>query len=161
MTRQRFDKFKPRVSSGLRESATIEKENMHDKENPSENPFNLQGDGAAPPSSPGGKPSKAAFGTQIASKPSTQISSSSALREVGGNAPAGTGVKVDIGGKIAALPVKELSALVAWPGVEMYTTADTRIQAAVRAAWQVEEREWLEDWANGVFGRARDMVARV
>jgi len=180
MTRQRFDKFKPRVSSGLRESATVEKENMHDKENPSENPFNLHGDGAASPPSPGGKPPKAAFGTQIAPKPSTQISSSSALREVGGNAPAGTGVKVDIGGKIAAvcphptldswhasltmveqLPVKELSALVAWPGVEMYTTADTRIQAAVRAAWQVEEREWLGDWANGVFGGARDMVARV
>jgi len=160
MTRQRFDKFKPRVSSGLRESATIEKENGHDKENPSENLFSLHGDGASQ-SSPGGKPSKAAFGTQIASKPSTQISTTSALREVGGNAPAGTGVKVDVGGKIAALPVKELSALVAWPGVEMYTTADTRIQAAVRAAWEEEEREWLEDWANGVFGGARDMVARV
>ncbi|KAI5848968.1 hypothetical protein BZA05DRAFT_355762 [Tricharina praecox] len=177
MTRQRFDKFKPRVSSGLRESATIEKENEQDKENPSENFLNPHGEG---PSSSGGKPSKAAFGTQVVSKPSTQISSSSALREVGRNASAGTGVKVDIGGKIAAvcphptsdswhasltmvkqLPVEELSALIAWPGVEVFTTADTKIQEAVRAAWKEDEQEWLGEWANGVFGEASAMVTRV
>ena len=177
ITRQRFDKFKPRVSSGLRESATIEKENEHDKENPPENSLNPHGEG---PSSSGGKPSKAAFGTQIASKSSTQISASSALREVGRNAPAGTGVKVDIGGKIAAvcphptpdlwhasltmveqLPVKELSALISWPGVEVFTTADAKVQEAVRAAWKEEEQGWLDEWANGVLGEARGMVARV
>jgi hypothetical protein len=97
MSRQRFDKFKPRVSSGLRESATIEKENEHDKENPSENTNNGEG------SSSSAKPGKATFGTQVVPKPASQVGSSGALREVGRNSPVGTGVKVDVRAKIAAV----------------------------------------------------------
>lgn len=124
--RQRFDKFKPRVSSGLRESATIEKENEHDKENPSDNTANgngngysynynianhagtntNNGEGSSSSGAAQGKAGKAAFGTQVVPKqPSQFSSSSSALREVGRNSTTGTAVKIDVRAKIAAVSI--------------------------------------------------------
>jgi hypothetical protein len=167
-TRQRFDKFKPRISSGLRESATIEKENeQQDKENPTEN----GGEGSS------SKPGKMAFGTSTTE--AVQQKATGALREVGRNAAVGTGVKVDVRAKIAAvghllpdiadigademrqLPVKDLSPIVAWPAVEVFTLGDPKMQEAVRKAWNAEELSWLQEWSGAVFGEARQQVARV
>ncbi|KAF8541214.1 hypothetical protein BDD12DRAFT_878974 [Trichophaea hybrida] len=158
MSRQRFDKFKPRVSSGLRESATIEKENEHDKENPSENTNNGEG------SSSSAKPGKAAFGTQVVPKPASQVSSSGALREVGRNSPVGTGVKVDVRAKIAALPVKDLSPIASWPiSLEVLSAGvDMKVQEYVKTAFAASSQEqWLQDWANEIFGAAREKVQRL
>ncbi|KAA8911034.1 hypothetical protein FN846DRAFT_937077 [Sphaerosporella brunnea] len=165
MSRQRFDKFKPRVSSGLRESATIEKENEQDKENPSDRENN----GEEAPAKPG----KVSFGTQVTQKPAA----AGALREVGRNAPVSTGIKFDVRAKIAAvghllpplssgigadvaqLPVRDLSPIVAWPPVEVFAHGDQMIQDAVRQHWNVNELLWLQDWSNTVFRDARQQVA--
>jgi len=176
MSRQRFDKFKPRVSSGLRESATIEKENEHDKENPSENTNNGEG------SSSSAKPGKATFGTQVVPKPASQVGSSGALREVGRNSPVGTGVKVDVRAKIAAvsfssihrfgcvvltgmqLPVKDLSPIAAWPiNLEVLSAGiDMKVQDYVKTAFTASSQEqWLKDWADEIFGAAREKVERL
>jgi hypothetical protein len=101
--RQRFDKFKPRVSSSLRESSTIDKENDNDKENPTAS--NTEGSSSA-------KSSKAAFGTQVVYKPSTGAGTG-ALREVESNAPVQSAIKVDLRAKVAAVSTKYLPVLLA------------------------------------------------
>lgn len=152
INRQRFDKFKPRVSSSLRESATIEKENEHDKENPSDN----GGEGS---SSSGGKPHKAAFGTLVVNKSSSSSGAGTgALREVQRNAPVQSNIKIDIRAKIAALPVQDLSLFSSWPGVEIVTTGDMKIQEAVKNAWT---SEFGGDWARGIFGFAAAKVEKM
>lgn len=170
--RQRFDKFKPRVSSGLRESATIEKENEHDKENPTD--FNsTNGEESS------GKASKAPFGAQAAAKP-TLSPSGGALREAGPNAVVGSGVKFDVRSKIATvgflqnggrclegmaltvaqLPVKELCQIMAWPGAKVVVAGDAAMRQAVRDAWSAQEG-WMGEWADDVFGGARSKVAMI
>ena len=160
--RQRFDKFRPRVSSGLRETATIEKENDHDKENATDSGSNSEGASA-----------------KFAAAKATVSPSSGALREMGQNVPTGAGIKIDVRGKLAAvsfpqmggaenvkltrilqLPVGELSQLVAWPSVQIVMAGDAAMQQAVRSAWSAQVG-WMGEWADDVFGAAREKVTRI
>jgi hypothetical protein len=178
----RFDKFKPRVSSGLRESSTIEKENERLANNNKEN-SSTSDDYDYNSGSKGGK---TVFGQQSTNK--NQVSSSGALRELGKNSPVGMGIKIDVRSKLAAvcspstirrslgllldhdadgniqLPVKDLSHIAAWPmQLELFSKGiDQEVQSCARDMFNSTCKEsWMSDWASNVFGDASAMVERL
>ncbi|PWW74737.1 hypothetical protein C7212DRAFT_365236 [Tuber magnatum] len=157
LNRQRnaAEKFKPHISSGLRESSTVdeEKENENDIEN--KKPFSGYDKENASSSSSGklGGPSNGGVGGGLAMQ--SVFKPSGALKENSGVLNLGkSDAKVDLRAKIDAIPHRQLECTISWPSLNQ-PFGGKDVRAAVESMLNTAAMgEFPEGFDGEMFGLA-------